>query len=194
MSKSRYGFIDLREIDQKKIVREKDIPIKQKIFATTDLFEGHAKNHCAATLVTNLCLYYWSLDERYKPLLELDDRGQVDLQKTFAAVHKFVGDGPVLFLRKKALAYFKSRGFTLEGRILHTKKALKEAVERKDPCAILLENAYNDYHWVLSTGYKESSFGDLYLNVIDNWYASHDRFINYGLGHVFLYAVEFKIL
>lgn len=147
---NKYGFIN------KNIKPDKTLVNNQMKFVTTSDFNHCAKNHCAATLLTNLCIFY--AHKGYKQLIDKD------INNTFKEIHDLVGDGPVMILSKKARKYFYLHNYNLVINKLNSLEDIKKSIDDGIPCALLLENALFNWHWVLVVGYKDN-----YLEIIDNW-------------------------
>ena len=67
------------------------------------------------------------------------DQGGKD--KTFAAVHKIVGNGPEATIAGNLKKYFSSCGYTAKTRSASSYNAVKDAVRSGHPSALLLEGS-----------------------------------------------------
>lgn len=125
-------------------------------------FSDIARDHCGATTVTNLALYF-------------AQTGKFNLKKnnsnrdTFEAVHKIVGNGPEMTIAEDAKQYFKDRGYTLNYSGVSGFSGVETALKNNRPCGILLENGLFSWHWIIAVGYRNYNSGDNYIQVMNNW-------------------------
>lgn len=169
LGNNTYGFIKDNNI--KPI---KSLINKQLSFVTTNDFKDCAKNHCAATSLTNICIYYAS--KGYKNIIK------DNYLATFKDIHKLVGDGPVFKLSGKAKKYFKNNNLVLHTEKLNNLADIKKSIDKGHPVVLLLMDALFNYHWILVFGYSED-----YLEIIDNWHKDH-RFYKLNKGSKLLSA------
>ncbi|MBF7097556.1 hypothetical protein [Alkalibacter mobilis] len=155
-------------------------------WAITRKFKDFAKNHCGAVLVTNLAIYFSS--SGYKNLI-VDD----SVSNTFNFVHKIVGNGPVIKLSSKARTYFAERGCDLHYKRVNSYEKIKEAVNRGNPLGLLLSNGFTNWHWVMVVGWREYETGDNYLNIVDGWNNSINRFYKINSRSIWWMATEYWI-
>lgn len=161
------------------------LPCSNVNWVVTSDFNDIATNHCGATAVTNLAMYFYS-------------KGYSDLKKdtsrdTFIAVHKIVGNGPVMTIADKAKTYFSNCGYTLNYKAVGTYAAMKTAIKNSRPCGVLLADGIVEWHWILSVGYREYSAGDQYMRIMDGWNRTIDRFYKIHTGSLWISASEYWI-
>lgn len=137
-------------------------------WSVTSNFSDVAKNHCGAVTVLNLASYFKQLG--YQNLIV---KGQ---KSTFKAVHKYVKNGPVLRLFKKAKRYFNTRNYLLTTKRVKNFDQIKTSLNNDEPVVILLVNGLFSWHWVLVVGYIQYPDNTYYLQVMDNWYPDINRY------------------
>ena len=177
-----YGFINLDEMPSGSYSSD-NIPYSGTSWVITSDFSDIAKNHCGATAVTNLAMYF--ANQNYSDLKKDSDR------ETFIAVHKIVGDGPVMTIAGKAKEYFSNCGYTLKYRSVGTFDGIKAATGNDRPCGILLADGIVEWHWILSVGYRQYSSGDNYMRVMDGWNRNVNRFYKLHSGSLWISATEY---
>lgn len=180
--KGNYGFVkSLPEGEHfLRLLPATDLP-----WFTTYRANDIANNHCGAVMVTNLALYYASLGADN---LIVND----DIDKTFVAVHKVVGNGPVFNLGQKARKYFRQRGYDLSLRSAASYSALKSALNAGNPLGLILASTLFDWHWVLALGWAQYAEGDNYLYIIDGWNSS-PRYYRIHRGSLWLQATSYSL-
>ncbi|WOO37424.1 hypothetical protein R2R35_02715 [Anaerocolumna sp. AGMB13020] len=167
-----YGFIDWDSMPSGSYTSGY-IPFGGTSWCTTGENSDIANNHCGATAATNIALYY-------------ANRGYTNLKKnnskrdTFVAVHDIIGDGPVMMIAGGTKDYFSSRGYTLKYSSVGTFSGIKTATSNNRPCGILLASGIVDWHWIVSTGWREYTTGGKYIRIVDGWsdYANNFYLIN----------------
>ena len=179
-----YGFIDLENMPTTKCTSDKIKGTNIEWVITTD-FSNIASNHCGATAITNLALYY-------------ANQGYSNLKKstpynTFVAVHKICPDGPRPTIADYADMYFDDCGYTLKTRSVDNFSDLVDATASDHPCAMLLANGATAWHWILGIGWREYITGDQYIRVMDNWKRTADRFYKPGDGSIWVSAKEYWV-
>ncbi len=183
-----YGFMNKEELPKQSFT-EKMLPVQGIRWAVTSDFDDLAVNHCGATFVTNLAIYAARCGQE-KVLTDGSHRA------TFIKIHALVGNGPVLRLAGKAVAYFKSRGCDLTYRSISGFDQIRQAINQGHPCGLLLMNAPLDWHWVMVIGYRIYEDGLCILQIMDGWHRQTQRFylINHGsrLIHTTEYNLSFR--
>lgn len=180
-----YGFIDLGNMPSGSYSSDTITKASTTDWATTGEFSEIAKNHCAATAVTNFALYFAN---RGHSNLKIDT-----VYKTFEAVHKIVGNGPVMTIADEAKDYFSDRGYTLKTSSVGTFSGIITAVTNERPSGILLANGIVDWHWVICVGYRAYSSGDNYMRIVDGWNDTIDRFYLIHSGSMWWSATEYWV-
>lgn len=171
-----YGFLASSALQSGKYVSDTIRSAGTVDWAITGDYNDIASDHCGATAVTNLALYF---AKNGKTNLKLKTK-----RDTFIAVHKFVGNGPKTTIADEAKKYFSDRGYTLNYNTETAKKQnIKTATTNERPCGILLTNKINDWHWVISVGWREyTSSGDFYVRIVNGWDNTIDRYYKPNSG------------
>lgn len=175
---NNYGFITSKQLSN--ISSIKTIVSNDMKFVCTSDFEDCANNHCAATLLTNLCIFYKA--KGYKNFIN-DDK------ELFKDVHNKVHDGPILFLANKAKKYFNKYNYNLEINKLKDIEEIKESINLGIPCAMLLMDGLFNWHWVLVIGYKDN-----YLQILDNWHKDTNRYYLINNGSKLINVSSYKLV
>ncbi len=134
-----------------------------------------ADNHCGATTITNLALYF-----AYNGYGNLRVNNSTD--DTFAAVYAIVGDGPVVYLDSYASQYFSNRGYYLNVEDNYYQDDFDfvwNRINAGKPCAMLVAAGFGDWHWILGVGTRQYSGTDSsYIQINNNWEGSINRYID----------------
>lgn len=185
MSTGGYGFYNWGDMPSGSYSSDW-IPFGSTDWAITSDYSSFAENHCGATCVTNLALYYAS--RGYSNLKVSNSK-----DSTFKKVYDIVGPGPVMTIADEAKQYFKARGYTLKNRSVGTFSGLKTAIGNDRPLGILLCNGIVDWHWVLCVGYREYITGDDYMRIVDGWNNTANRFYKVNSGSLWISATEYWV-
>lgn len=173
-----FGFINLSKMAAGDY-EFADISYDKIEWAVTKDYNDMAKNHCGAVSVTNLALYFAS--NGYSNLIIDNNK-----EKTFAAAHKIVGNGPKIFIARKAKRYFRQRGYLLEYEKVKSFEAIKDAISMNQPMAVLLSNGFFSWHWILVVGYRQykndANCKENYMRIVDSWNSNPDRFYKVNSG------------
>lgn len=139
-------------------------------YAVTSDYADIARNHCAATMLTNIVLLTGSREQLCQ-----------DRRLLFRAIHRFVGNGPVLRLQNKANRYFRDANIPLRcqqvnrGLLAFSPERLAAiaAAEARAgrPCALLVAASPLHWHWVTVVGVSEEMSGCSPLIIADGWHA-----------------------
>lgn len=162
------------------------IPFYGTDWATTGEYSDIANNHCGATAATNIALYY-------------ANRGYSNLKKnsskrdTFIAVHDIIGNGPVMMIAGGTKDYFKNRGYTLKYSSVGTFSGIKSATTNNRPCGILLASGIVDWHWIVSTGWREYTTGSKYIRIVNGWDNTANNFYLINDSALWISATEYWI-
>lgn len=181
-----YGFIDWGDMPSGTYSYDIINKAASTDWATTGEFDSIAKNHCGATAVTNLALYY-------------ANRGYSDLKinssvyDTFVAVHKIVGNGPVMTIAGQTKEYFSDRGYTLKYSSANTFSEIKMAIKSDHPCGILLANGIVDWHWIICVGYRAYDSGNNYMRIVDGWHDTTLKFYLCNSGSAWVSATQYWV-
>jgi hypothetical protein len=179
-----YGFIDWGNMPSGNYTYGVIKSATSTNWAKVGDFSSFAKNHCGATAVTNIALYY---AERGCHNLKINNSNM----DTFKAVHALIGNGPAITIKTGANVYFSDRGYTLGSKTLRSFSEVKSAVDRDRICAILLQNGIVDWHWILGVGYREYDNGTPYIRIVNNWHDTTYKFYRPNSGSLWWSAREY---
>lgn len=150
---ARYGFSPLSSETSGEKFQNAGFPASfaelsslRRPFATTAEFSSAARNHCCAVMMVNLLL------QRFPAYCAGFSRSAL-----FSRVHAFVGNGPVLTLRR-ANRFLRSTG--LPGRFVRIPAVSSASRESSGFYALLLAASFCDWHWVLAVLPPNHSAGD----------------------------------
>lgn len=169
-----FGFIDLMDIPPGDYSSGK-LAYDKIDWAVTKDYIDKAKNHCGAVLVTNLALYFSA--KGYNNLLVNNSKDD-----TFVAVHRIVGNGPIISLTKKARKFFNERAYALEYEGVKSYKDMKDAIDKGQPLGLLLSSGIFNWHWIMVVGWKEDTSQRSYLRIVDSWNRTDERFYKVDSG------------
>lgn len=185
--KGDYNFVNLADLPYG-AYRSKTInSAKNTSWAVTSDFDDIANNHCGATAVTNLALYF---AQTGKSNLKING----SKRDTFVAVHKIIPDGPVMTIADGAKQYFKNRGYTLNYSSANDFEAYEKAMRKNSPCGVLLADGIVEWHWVIGIGYR-SYYDDLgkYMQIVDGWNNSSNRYFKMNSGTAWISATKYTV-
>ncbi len=77
-------------------------------------------------------------------------------------------------------SYASSRGYTMTSSDVGTYSALKTATSNGRPCGILVTGGITEWHWVVSTGWREYTSGGKYIRVVTGWENFANNFYLWG--------------
>lgn len=139
----------------------------------------NAENHCCATTVTNLALYF---HKRGYTNLKINN----SKDDTFDAVYAIVGDGPVAFIAGDAEEYFEDRGYDLNYSNIFITESIVSEISNERPCVMLLTYAIDHWHRVICVGWRKyTNSNDRYWRIVDNWYNTTNRYFMPGDASIF---------
>ena len=150
-----------------------EIPYGDTTWAVMEDYELIANDHCGATAATNIALYY-------------AERGYTDLKKndsiddTFTDLHLRIGDGPAPFIASDLKDYATDQGYTMTSSLVGTYSGLKTATLNNKACGVLVTTAINEWHWIVSVGWREYDTGASYIRIVNGWDDSVDNFSLWG--------------
>lgn|GEM_PF-1121436 len=181
-----FGFIDVFNMPYGAYRSDTITSASSTDWAIMDEFNSIANNHCGATAVTNLALYF---AQRGYSNLKINTR-----LETFKAVHKIVGNGPTMMIAGSTKAYFKDRGYTLNYSSVSDFSGIKSAVENNRPSGVLLADGLFSWHWILAVGYREYyNDGNYYMQVMDGWYDTIGRYYKINTGSTWISATQYWV-
>lgn len=176
---SPYGLATLETVSQEAYI-ETTIPgFRYEDVVTSDL--PHAKNHCAATAIANLALYYANIGK--------SSAVSATPKETLESVYEMVGNGPILFFKKRAERYFRKHGEILSMHAI-SRAEISSALGRGHIAVLLLRDGLLHWHWVLAVGERVYASGRRYLMVMDGWHRSHPRYLEITRRGNLVYALE----
>lgn len=181
-----YGFIDWGDLPTSSFTWDMVPAAISTDWATTGEFSSIAKNHCGATAVTNFALYFARIG--YSNL-----KINSSVYDTFVAVHKIVGNGPVMTIADKAKTYFSSRGYNLKTSPVSDFSGIKTAIGNDRPCGILLANGIVDWHWIICVGYRDYGSDGKYMRIVDGWNDTTYRFYRCNSGSIWISATQYWV-
>ncbi|NLW52331.1 MAG: hypothetical protein GXY87_03075 [Tissierellia bacterium] len=180
----KYGIIKGEDLDLD-LTGEMKINYSNINWAQMKNYNSFAKNHCGATFITNLCIFFEN--QGFDGLL-IDN----DVDKTFKYIHSKIGNGPIVTVASKAKRYFKSRGYDLGYKSVINSKEIKSSIEKNHPLGILLAQSPIEWHWVLGVGYVEFD-GLEFFRIINAWEDTDDRWYVLNNKAVYFSAKEYYI-
>ena len=158
-----YGFINVSNMPSGNYTSDTIIYATSTDWAIMSDYDSIASDHCGATTVTNLALYW-------------PKRGYTNLKvqnskyQTFVAVHAIVGNGPVSAIAGHTVTYFSNRGYTASYSTANSTTNYKSAILYNRPCGILLSDAILSWHWIVGVGWREyTASGNFYYRINNNW-------------------------
>ena len=182
-----YNIVNLEDLPYGGYTSKTIKSINTVNWAIMDDYEDIATNHCGATAVTNLALYFAEIG---KSNLKING----SKRDTFIAVHNIVGNGPRPTIANDAVQYFKSRGYTLNYSSANDYELYKIAIRQNKPCGVLLADAYNEWHWILGIGYRNYiDFPGQYMHAIDGWNNATNRYFKMNSGTAWISATEYSM-
>lgn len=156
-------------------------------WAVMNDYNNIASNHCGATAVTNLALYF---AKRGNSNLKINN----SKRDTFVAVHQIVGNGPSLTIASSAVTYFSNRGYTLNHSGVGNTSAIKTAINNNRPCGILLADGLFSWHWIIGVGWRQyTSNNDFYIRINNNWDNTVNIYYKPGTGSAWWSATAYWV-
>lgn len=196
MSHKDYGFIPEDAINKKFLLR-RQIYTGSREWSTTYDFREQARNHCGATMLTNFIQLEnyrqgQSTASHHQPAAKHSVSAPAatawnrqEAMSIFPLVHRYVRNGPVLFLRGKAKRYFAASHMSYLAKPIRRLSAddgsSRAKSERKfrriaaslregHPVALLVAASLLNWHWVLAVGYTIYTDGSFGLRIVDEWH------------------------
>lgn len=149
-----YGFVDAGAAED--------------TFAVTSDYADIARNHCAATMLTNALM-------RCCPAYA----GSRGARQVFREIHRIVGNGPVLWLSPRANRYLRRAGLPIScvqvnrrpgrGGCAALLAVMRAALADGRPCAALVAASILHWHWILVLSIEYDHAGDASLLISDGW-------------------------
>lgn len=180
---SDYGFLYARELPEGDFIAKTIEHADEVDWAVMDEFNHIAGNHCGATAVYNMALYFSKCG--------LLDILQDKREDTFAEIYRIVGPGPKFTIAEKAKKYMAQKGCEIKHQSVKTFGDMKAAVDAGHPCGLLLAESLISWHWVTCIGYREYESGENYLEILDGWNKNIRRFYKINSGSKLLGGSEY---
>lgn len=154
--KSNYGFVDAGPSAQ--------------TFAVTGDYADIARNHCAATMLTNVMLQHDGAGAAGPPWRSL-----------FCGVHAAIGNGPVLWIPRRANRYLAANRVPVvcrqvnrhlcETRPDRLAAILYEEIAAGRVCGLMVAASALQWHWVLAVSAERNADGTRSFLIADGWHA-----------------------
>lgn len=149
------------------------VPFSGVTWGTTSEFSG--EDHCGTVAAFNVIAYYARVFNT--SLMKNSSRTQ-----TFSDLYSRIGKGPALWsdVRNGLNGYVSSRGFNFHNSSVSSFSGIKTATSEQRVCMLLMTSAINNWHWVISVGWREySSTGTRYVRIVNGWHSNADYFFIY---------------
>jgi hypothetical protein len=171
----KYGFLSESQLPKSNHYEIALPKSELRNWGTTGEFESirNAKNHCAATAAFNTAYYYKGLYQNSRLFVNNSRKD------SFEALHKSIGNGPVLFYKlKRGLSlYALQAGFAFASKPGSSYAHAKACIDNGCMGILLLTAGLADWHYANALGYREYESGERYLKTIDNWHSSQTFYI-----------------
>lgn len=182
-----YGFFSASEMPDGQYTDDTIQNVGSVDWAKMSDYNTIASNHCGATAVTNLALYF---AENGFTNLVIDN----SKDETFKAVHNIVGNGPVMMIAGHAENYFSKRGYDLNHSSVGNTSDIVTATTNERPCGILLIDGLFAWHWVIGVGWRQyTGSGDFYIQINNNWNGSANTYYKPGTGSAWWSATSYWV-
>ncbi|OKL46207.1 hypothetical protein BSR29_08145 [Boudabousia liubingyangii] len=179
-----YGFLSPHQLPKGRYIARTIDDASSVAWMTTSEVSDLAKNHCAAVAATNIALYH--AHQGAKQLLVNDDR-----VATFQALHRIVNNGPVAMLVPKVRIFYRQRGVPMHSQTSRNLKALKFGVRNNLIQAALLVDGLFNWHWVLVVGYRQYQDGRLFLQLVNGWEQTTEKYYEVGAGSFWMSSTTY---
>lgn len=170
-----YGFITWSDLPQLNCTYGNLPNIDSMNWAVMRDYNSFAHDHCGATCVTNMMLYF-----ARNGYSALNINSNKDI--TFATVHSIIGNGPVASIANGAQTYCSNRGYTLRYASLGTMNDYVNAINAGRPCSLLLSDEILAWHWVLVVGWIVYGGTNSYVRIVTGWDNSASYFYKFNVG------------
>ncbi|MCL1914790.1 MAG: hypothetical protein FWG10_13175 [Eubacteriaceae bacterium] len=184
LPKRQMGIVDAEKLPVGDCESKTIAHARSTSWATTGSYNAFAKNHCAAVLATNLALYFAHIGYP-----QLKENNTIDA--TFFSLYKLIGNGPVARLAPKAARYFSGKETILNYKPVHSQKLVAEAIDNNRLCSVLISDCLFNWHWVICVGYVRYKSGRFFMQVVDGWNDTVDRYYEPNSGSAWMYATQF---
>lgn len=182
-----YGFFSSSEMPSGQYTSDTIRYATSVDWAKMNDYNDIASNHCGATAVTNLALYFAKNGSTNLVINDSKD-------ETFEAVHDIVGNGPVMIIAGHAETYFSNRGYDLNHSSVGNTSEIVTATTNDRPCGILLIDGLFAWHWIIGVGWRQyTASGDFYIRVNNNWNGSVNTYYKPGTGSAWWSATSYWV-
>ncbi len=181
-----YGFIDWGSMPSGSYSSKTITNASSTSWITTSDTSHLADNHCGATASTNIALYYAN---RGYSNLKINN-SKID---TFKAVHKIIGNGPVMMIAGGTKQYFQDRGYSLSSSSVSDFSGIKSAADNNQIQGILLADGIVSWHWILAVGYRQYNSGGNYMRIVNGWDNTIDVFYKINSGSAWISATKYWV-
>ena len=182
-----YGFFSSSEMPSGQYTSDTIRYATSVDWAEMNDYNDIASNHCGATAVTNLALYFAKNGSTNLVINDSKD-------ETFEAVHDIVGNGPVMIIAGHAETYFSNRGYDLNHSSVGNTSEIVTATTNDRPCGILLIDGLFAWHWIIGVGWRQyTASGDFYIRVNNNWNGSVNTYYKPGTGSAWWSATSYWV-
>lgn len=148
----------------------KDAGPADRIYVVTGDHADIARNHCAATMLANMMLRCYGKEAVCR-----------DRRELFMGIHRVIGNGPVLWLERRANRYLESQRIPGTCRQINrhltemqpdrlVQVALRELGAGR-PCGLMVAGSLLDWHWVLALDAGLEPGGTVIFCIADGWHA-----------------------
>jgi len=181
-----YGFIYKNKLPEGTGYRETLIPAAAERTAVTGDYSDMADNHCAAICTMNTIL-----------LLRRHFQGDIgrcrignDRKKIFQEIHKIVPNGPVILYKPKLNRYLKTVGSKMRAVPVRSFAEIEKSISDKRPVPMMVNAGITHWHWILVIGIRKYHDGAVYLNILDGWNHTTDRYLRYTGRDTYIRALK----
>lgn len=177
-----YGFLNPGEMPTASFTHDLIQKAGSIDWAVMRDYSDFAEDHCAATTITNVALYY--AENGYDDLL-ID--GSKD--RTFEEVYEIFGKGPILSLTANAQLFFSNLGYDLKHESVNNAIDIREVTEENHPFCLMVGGLTIEWHWIVGVGWRQyTESKDFYVRLVNNWDDTINKFYKINSGAQWLTA------
>lgn len=180
-----YGFVYPHEMPDSAF-SEIIIDVDEENIAVTGDYMDIANNHCACVYTMNVTL-----------LLKRYGKGDVsscniegDRTEMFKSIHRIVRNGPVIFYKPKLNRYYKRIGSYVRFKPINKLESIEECIKEGLPVAMLVNAGMFLWHWIVIIGVRHYDSGEVYLNILDGWNKTKNKFLKFTGRDTFIRALR----
>ena len=179
-----YGFVYPNDMPSCGFT-EITIPVTADDIAVTGDYMDIAKHHCACICAMNTLLVMNKNGTCGMDRISLN----ADRRLLFKEIHKTVKNGPVVFFKPKINKILKGLGLDIKFSPVKTLEGMEKSVKEKKPVAMLLNAGITQWHWILVIGVRKYMDGSIYLNILDGWNKTNEKFLKFKGRETFIRAL-----